>query len=83
MNLRIARHTKDLNPIINFYRSVLGLEIIGEFKNHNNYDGVFLGNKSADWHLEFTTSLDTPNPPFLMQMTFWFFMLHRLMNTMQ
>ena len=31
-------------------------EILGEFKNHNNYDGVFLGKQGLDWHLEFTTS---------------------------
>ncbi len=43
MKLRVAGHTKDLELIIKYYRDILGLEIIGEFKNHNNYDGVFIG----------------------------------------
>ncbi len=61
MKLRVARHTDDLESIIKFYRDILGLEIIGEFKNHNNYDGVFFGKEGLDWHLEFTTSNDSPD----------------------
>ena len=60
MKLRVARHTDDLEPIIKFYRDILELEILGEFKNHNNYDGVFIGKDGLDWHLEFTTSSDIP-----------------------
>jgi len=58
MKLRVARHTDDLEKIIKFYTDILGLEIIGEFTNHNNYDGVFIGKKGLDWHLEYTTSID-------------------------
>ena len=58
MTLRVARHTDDLEPIIEFYRDILWLEIIGEFRNNNNYDGVFFGKEDLDWHLEFTTSID-------------------------
>jgi catechol 2,3-dioxygenase-like lactoylglutathione lyase family enzyme len=61
MKLRVARHTDNLEPIIEFYTDILGLEIIGEFKNHNNYDGVFIGKEGLDWHLEFTTSSDGVN----------------------
>lgn len=60
MKLRIARHTNDLNRMIDFYGRILGLKILGEFKNHQNYDGIFLGMPDADWHLEFTSS---NNPP--------------------
>jgi catechol 2,3-dioxygenase-like lactoylglutathione lyase family enzyme len=56
MKFRIARHTTDLNRIIDFYGRVLGLTILAEFKNHQNYDGVFLGIPGAGWHLEFTVS---------------------------
>ncbi len=59
MKFGVARHTDDLEPIVKFYRDILGLEIIGEFKNHNNYDGVFIGKEGLDWHLEFTTSNDS------------------------
>ena len=61
MKLRVARHTKDLQPLINFYTTILGLEIIGEFKDHNNYDGVFMGIKNTSWHLEFTVSGEQPD----------------------
>ena len=55
MNFRVARHTDDLNKIIHFYQ-LLEMEVLGSFENHDNYDGVFLGFPSADWHLEFTVS---------------------------
>jgi catechol 2,3-dioxygenase-like lactoylglutathione lyase family enzyme len=60
MKFRIARHTKDLNRIIDFYGRVLGLQVLGDFKDHHNYNGVFLGLPDADWHLEFTVSGTIP-----------------------
>jgi len=60
MKFRAARHTSDLKPIIGFYQDILGLTITGEFKGHNGYDGVFLGDKNANWELEFTVSNDVP-----------------------
>ena len=56
MTFRFARHTNDLNAIKSFYLMVLGFELLGDFENHDTYDGVFLGFPDADWHLEFTTS---------------------------
>lgn len=56
MIFRIARHTNNLNRIIDFYGRVLGLKVLGEFKGHHKYDGVFLGIPGASWHLEFTVS---------------------------
>lgn len=61
MIFRIARHTNNLEPLINFYTNYLGLELLGNFKNHNLYDGVFLGKKNLDWHLEFTISDEKAN----------------------
>ena len=58
MTLRIARHCNNLKPIIEFYTEILGLTILGNFENHDNYDGVFLGKEGLDWHLEFTTSTE-------------------------
>jgi len=60
MKFRAARHTKDLNRIIDFYGRVLGLKVLGDFKDHHDYNGVFLGIPGADWHLEFTESNVTP-----------------------
>jgi hypothetical protein len=56
MNLRVARHTHDLDKIKTFYTTVLGFEVLGSFENHDSYDGLFLGKPNLDWHLEFTKS---------------------------
>jgi hypothetical protein len=60
VNFRYARHTSNLKSIIRFYTENLGLEILGEFKDHSGYDGVFLGKKDLGWQLEFTRSKDKP-----------------------
>jgi catechol 2,3-dioxygenase-like lactoylglutathione lyase family enzyme len=60
MKFRIARHTTNLNRIIDFYGRVLGLKVLGEFKEHHNYDGVFMGLPGEGWHLEFTVSDSCP-----------------------
>ncbi len=56
MIFRYARHTNDLNEIKKFYHDFLELELIGEFHDHEGYDGLFFGKEGLDWHLEFTTS---------------------------
>ncbi|MFV5703389.1 VOC family protein [Flavobacterium sp. XS2P12] len=56
MNLRIARHTDDLEKIEDFYVNILGFKRLGGFQNHNNYDGIFIGKPKLDWHFEFTQS---------------------------
>jgi len=60
VNFRVARHTDNLEPIIKFYRDLLGLKVLGEFNNHDKYDGVFIGKEGLNWHLEFTTSEESP-----------------------
>lgn len=52
--LRIARPTDKLKEVTHFYHVVLGLPIIGSFAEHDGYDGVMLGIKGANIHLEFT-----------------------------
>ena len=64
MTFRYARHTTDLQKIEKFYTEIVGLEKLGGFENHNNYNGLFLGHKNSNWHLEFTTSTDKPNNKF-------------------
>ncbi|WP_343694130.1 VOC family protein [Flavobacterium sp.] len=56
MFLRVARHTNDLKKIEDFYVDILGFELLGNFQNHNNYDGIFIGKSGLDWHFEFTKS---------------------------
>ena len=54
MKFRLARHTNRLDQLKDFYVNLIGLSVLGEFKNHSGYDGVFIGNANLDWHLEFT-----------------------------
>lgn len=58
MKFRYARHTNNLGTLIDFYQNIIGLEKLGGFKDHNDYDGVFLGFPDQDWHMEFTYSND-------------------------
>ena len=58
MKFRYARHTNNLRELTGFYTAVLGLEKLGGFENHSGYNGVFLGLRNRDWHLEFTESAD-------------------------
>ena len=61
MKFRYARHTNNLNSITEFYTEVLGLEKLGGFEKHSNYNGVFLGLPDLNWHLEFTESNEEAN----------------------
>ena len=60
MNLRIARHTENLDKLVHFYQSVMGFHTLSQFLNHDGYDGVMLGIPNSDWHLEFTQSRRPP-----------------------
>jgi catechol 2,3-dioxygenase-like lactoylglutathione lyase family enzyme len=53
-HLRIARPSDHISALIKFYREGLGFELLFEFKDHDGFDGVMLGHKSAPYHLEFT-----------------------------
>ena len=61
MKFRYARHTNNLDNLIEFYQNIIGLERLGGFKDHSGYDGVFLGFPNQDWHMEFTYSNDKAN----------------------
>ena len=64
MQVRYAGHSQDITQLIDFYTSVLNFEVLGEFKNHEGYDGVFLGLKDENWHLEFTQNTEKPQSKF-------------------
>lgn len=53
-HLRVARATDHLDAILRFYRDGLGFELVGEFHDHEGFDGVMLGHAGAPYHLEFT-----------------------------
>jgi hypothetical protein len=52
--IRIARHTNDLEITAKMYKDGLGFEILSEFRDHDGYDGIILGNRNSSYHLEFT-----------------------------
>lgn len=56
MTLRFARHTNNLKQLQSFYIDILGLNLLGNFDNHEGYDGIFIGKPNENWHLEFTKS---------------------------
>jgi catechol 2,3-dioxygenase-like lactoylglutathione lyase family enzyme len=53
-HLRIARPTNNIEGLLPFYRDGLGFEVVGQFADHDGFDGVMLSLKSAGYHLEFT-----------------------------
>lgn len=57
--LRVARPTADLDALLPFYMTGLGLKVLARFEGHDGFDGVMLGHPQAPWHLEFTCS---PHP---------------------
>jgi len=54
VQFRIARPTDKLEQVIDFYEKGLGLKRVGEFQNHDGYDGVMFGLPSLEYHIEFT-----------------------------
>ncbi|MEH7464560.1 VOC family protein [Bacillus thuringiensis] len=54
VQFRFARPTDKFEEVINFYETGLGLKRIGEFYNHEGYDGVMFGLPDEEYHLEFT-----------------------------
>lgn len=54
-HLRVARPTDNLSAVVVFYRDGLGFEVIGEFHDHDGFDGAMLGHRGSAYHLEFTS----------------------------
>jgi len=53
-HLRVARPVSNLQRAQQMYCAGLGLEVIDGFENHEGFDGVMLGFRGCDYHLEFT-----------------------------
>lgn len=58
IRFRIARPTDKFEEVIAFYEEGLGLKRIGEFNDHDGYDGVMFGLPDEEYHLEFTRHID-------------------------
>lgn len=55
LTLRVARPTDNLAAVAAMYAHGLGLQVLGEFVDHDGFDGVILGRVEDRFHLEFTT----------------------------
>jgi hypothetical protein len=53
-HLRVARPTDNLDEIASMYRLGLEMQILAEFRGHENFDGVVLGRPDLGYQLEFT-----------------------------
>lgn len=63
VQVRIARHTNQLDKVVAFYRDGLGLQEIASFENHEGYSGKMLGLPDHEYHLEFTQHEDKHELP--------------------
>ncbi|HEI8865401.1 VOC family protein [Serratia sp. AKBS12] len=52
--LRIARPTDQLEAIADLYCQGLGFRRLGEFFDHQGFDGIMVGHPQHAYHLEFT-----------------------------
>ncbi|KAK2612273.1 hypothetical protein QQS21_001699 [Conoideocrella luteorostrata] len=55
-HLRVARPTDDIDALLPFYCDGLGFEILLRFKEHEGFNGIMVGHRSAGYHLEFTST---------------------------
>ncbi|KAF0855976.1 VOC family protein [Pantoea dispersa] len=53
-HMRIARPVTQLERSVLMFSQGLDLQKIAEFHDHDGFNGVMLGRKDLDWHLEFT-----------------------------
>ena len=62
-HLRIARPVRDLARSTEMYCRGLGLTILGNFTDHDGFDGVMLGHPGSHYHFEFTHCRAHPVTP--------------------
>lgn len=53
-HLRIARPVTDLARSVRMYCDGLGWSVLGEFADHDGFDGAMVGDADAAYHFEFT-----------------------------
>lgn len=57
--LRVARPTDHLKEITRMYIDGLGFALLGEFTDHDGFDGAIIGHPNHPYHLEFTQHAET------------------------
>jgi catechol 2,3-dioxygenase-like lactoylglutathione lyase family enzyme len=73
-SIRFARPTARLEACAAFYRDMLGLQVLAEFREHDGYDGVVVGLPDQSVQLELTRRSDglpLPDPTPEHQLVFY------------
>ena len=60
--LRVARATNDLKRISEMYIAGLNYKMLAEFKAHNGFDGIMIGDPDCHFHFEFTQEFGVKAP---------------------
>ena len=61
--LRVARPSGDLDRAVEFYRDAMGLDLLGDFRDHDGFDGIILGRHGWPYHFELTRHRTQPVTP--------------------
>jgi catechol 2,3-dioxygenase-like lactoylglutathione lyase family enzyme len=61
--VRFTRPTAKYDDVLVFYRDVLGLPVLAEWRGHRDYDGVVLGLPGTPVHMELLQHGDPPHIP--------------------
>lgn len=61
--IRIARPTLNFDLVKKFYIDGLGFKILGEFVDHEGFDGLMVGHQDYPYHFEFTKQKNSPIKP--------------------
>jgi catechol 2,3-dioxygenase-like lactoylglutathione lyase family enzyme len=63
VRFRSARPTDRLPALRRFYVDALGLSVLGEWTDHEGFDGLVVGDARAGWQAEFIHEHAHPAPP--------------------
>ncbi|MGW1588245.1 VOC family protein [Streptomyces sp. NPDC002386] len=61
--VRFARPTAHYDDVVVFYRGVLGLPVLAQWRGHAGYDGIVLGLPGTPVHMELLQHGDPPRIP--------------------
>ncbi|MEU9478008.1 VOC family protein [Streptomyces sp. NPDC048191] len=61
--VRFARPTAKYDDVLAFYRDVLGLPVLAQWRGHQGYDGIVLGLPGTPVHMELLQHGEPPRIP--------------------
>lgn len=73
--LRVTRMTDNLSEVSKMYQKALGFDILANYEDEEGFDGIVLGHKNHNYHLEFTNRISDRPRKFEIADTFMVFYL--------